>query len=105
MEVNRKIHLILVIVVTLGIILFAVLATLSNNAFAQTLHNQTLYESANKTSGSHEIPQIAVGKSPRAIAFDSTEETIYVANLDSNTVSVISTENNTKIKDIPEIYP
>ena len=50
-------------------------------------------------------PQIAVGKSPRAIAFDSTEETIYVANLDSNTVSVISTENNTKIKDIPEIYP
>jgi len=28
-------------------------------------------------------------------------EYLYVANRDSNTVYVISTENNTKIKDIP----
>jgi YVTN family beta-propeller protein len=66
------------------------------------LHNRTVYEAVKQTSGLQETPQVDVGDLPSAIAVDSTSNSVYVANSDSDTVSVISGENNTKIgEDIP----
>lgn len=72
-----------------------------NDIAAQTLHNQTLGEIVNQINPT-DTPGIAVGTSPNYIAINSFPPgTLYVANSDSNTISVISTENNTKVKDIP----
>ena len=81
---------------------FVTVAAFSNNAYAQEeLHQKTLYEIANHTS-SHEIPSIPVGKGPSAIGVNLNTNTIYVANKEDNTVSVIDGKNNSKIgKDIP----
>jgi len=46
------------------------------------------------------LATITVGTSPRAIAFDSANNRMYVANYDSYDVSVISTATNTVIKTI-----
>ena len=84
----------------------ALIAISSNNATAQgTLHDKTLYEVVRQTPAAlNESAHIDVGDNPRAI--DVSGNTVYVANTGSNklepsTVSVISAENNTKIKDIP----
>jgi YVTN family beta-propeller protein len=53
-----------------------------------------------QTSGLYENAQIHVGKSPGTIGIDRFSGMVYVANEDSNTVSVISGWNNTKIGDI-----
>ena len=73
----------------------------SNNAFAQFLHNQTLYEVLKQTPELGEPSHIDVGISPLDIDVSGNTGIVYVANSDSDTVSVISAENNTKIKDIP----
>jgi YVTN family beta-propeller protein len=75
----------------------------SDIAFAQTLHNKTLYEMV-KQKPLTEIFQLGIGegKSPNAIAIDGTTNTAYVANGLSDSVSVISTEDNIIIgEDIP----
>lgn len=72
----------------------------NNNVFAQNLHNRTLEEIAKQTSGFDKIAVIDVGNSPTDIDENDYIHTAYVANSGSNTVSVISIENNTKIKDI-----
>src|SRR5688500_2525746 len=89
--------------------LLLVVDILSNNVFAQFLHDRTLYEVVNQTAGLNKTPQIDVDGSPRTIVADEDDvyepmspvNNVYVANSESNTVSVISIENNTKIKDIP----
>src|SRR5215211_1208334 len=84
---------------------------LSNNAFAQKLHDRTLDERLKQSPVLERNSQIDVGDSPVAVAvadtfigglgFGINTNTVYVANSFSDTVSVISGENNTKIKDIP----
>jgi YVTN family beta-propeller protein len=71
-----------------------VVILLSNNAFAQTLHNRTLYEVVNQTSELEKNSQIDVGKSPSAIAVDEFTNTVYVANFGPNSVSVIDAVTN-----------
>src|SRR5215203_5030758 len=82
-----------------------VVILLSNNAFAQTpqtLHDRTLYEVVKQTPESEINSQIDVGAGPIAIAINPFTNTVYVANDDSNSTSVISGENNTKVgEDVP----
>ena len=75
---------------------FVIILT-NNNAFAQPLHEKTLYRMVNEPLNSEINSQIDVGDRPTVIAFNSNTETIYVVNAGSDTVSVISGENNTKI--------
>jgi YVTN family beta-propeller protein len=98
-QIDDKICRICVFLLILKIMILAPVVIVSNNAFAQTLHDQTLYEVVKQRPGLDENAQIDVGKTP----VDTVRflDTVYVANAHSNTVSVISTENNTKIKDIP----
>jgi YVTN family beta-propeller protein len=85
----------------LGImILTLVVPSLSNNVFAQPLHNRTLYEVVKQTSGLNENSRVVVGDDPVAVGIHSSLDTIYVVNSGSNSVSVISALNDTKIKDI-----
>jgi YVTN family beta-propeller protein len=64
------------------------------------LHEKTLYEITKYTP--KENAYISVGTLPSAIDVNSYTNTIYVANLGDNTVSVIDGNTNTKIgKDIP----
>jgi YVTN family beta-propeller protein len=73
------------------------LVTFPNVAYAQTLHERTLYELAKQTSGLHDTAQIDLGHPPQSIAVDEDTNTVYVANEFSNSVSVISGENHTRI--------
>ncbi|MGH9980320.1 MAG: YncE family protein, partial [Nitrososphaeraceae archaeon] len=73
----------------------------SNNVFAQTLHNRTLYEIVKLDSQLYENPQIEVGIEPKDIEIHERTNKVYVANRGSDSVSVISGDSNTKIKDIP----
>jgi YVTN family beta-propeller protein len=85
----------------LVIFIFALVNISPYDIAAQTLHNQTLGEIVSQINPT-DTPGIAVGTSPKYIAINSfLPGTLYVANSDSNSISVISTENNTKIKDIP----
>ena len=91
MQSDNKIQGILVFLMILQImgLVFAVIL-LSNNAFAQTLHNRTLYEVVNQTElESEKSSQINVGSSPTAIAINNFTNTVYIANSGSNSVSVI----------------
>jgi YVTN family beta-propeller protein len=121
-QYTKKTHrMMMTFLMLFGIVMSGVIVViLSHNAFAQSLeymynqtgqplelmYNQTLYERIKETSGVHHSAQIGVGDSPQAITastpYRSTGvvSTVYVANSDSDTVSVISTVNNTKIKDI-----
>jgi YVTN family beta-propeller protein len=85
------------------IIILSLVIVLSNNSvFAQSLHNKTLYEIIKQNSNLNEISQIDVGKSPSDIAINYNTNIAYVVNSDSDSISIISLENNTKIgKDIP----
>jgi YVTN family beta-propeller protein len=104
-----KIHTTSIFLAILQIMMtLAPVIILSNDAFAQiqTLHNRTLYEVVKQTSGSDENSHIDVGDTPWAMElvedFDLFLDTLYVVNVDSDSVSVISAENNTKIgEDIP----
>lgn len=49
----------------------------------------------------NDVKNIEVGSKPIHIFGDLTSNRIYVANENSNTVSVVDTSNNTVIKDIP----
>jgi YVTN family beta-propeller protein len=67
----------------------------------KTLHAHTLDSIVNQTNVVKTSPQIKVGHSPESIVFVSQTNTIYVANSDSDSVSVIDGIKNMKIKDIP----
>src|SRR5574341_1226626 len=62
------------------------------------LHQKTLYEITKHSPDQN--PSIKVGKQPIAIAVDPFTDTVYVANFDDNSVSVISRLNNTEISRI-----
>jgi YVTN family beta-propeller protein len=51
--------------------------------------------------GDSVISSISVGIFPQALIFNPSNNNIYVANRDSETVSVIDSTNTTLIKDIP----
>ena len=106
MQSDDKIQATLVFLMILQIMGLAfVVILLSNNAFAQTpqtLHDRTLYEVVKQTPESEINSQIDVGAGPIAIAINPFTNTVYVANDDSNSTSVISGENNTKVgEDVP----
>jgi YVTN family beta-propeller protein len=96
-RVARELTFLMIFQITL-LVLFN---TLSNDAFAQpirrTLHDRTLYEAVNQSSGLDKIPHIDVGSFPEGLDVNENTDTVYVANALSDTVSVISGENNTKI--------
>ena len=105
MQSDDKIHGTYVFMMILQIIgLGLVVTLLSNNTFAQTLHDRTLYEVVKQTPELEKNSQIDVGKAPTSIDFNYLPflNTIYVANSLSNSVSVIIGSDNTKIgEDIP----
>jgi YVTN family beta-propeller protein len=74
-----------------------VVILLSNNAFAQTLHDRTLYEMVKQNPELEKNSQIDVGELPSAIDINYATNTVYVANSYSNSVSVINGSDNTKI--------
>ena len=74
-----------------------VVILLPNNAFAQTLHDRTLYEVVKQTPEVEKNSQIDVGELPSAIDINYATNTVYVANSYSNSVSVINGSDNTKI--------
>jgi YVTN family beta-propeller protein len=80
-----------------------IVVILSHNAFAQPerLYDQMLYEEVKQASSLGEPAHIDVGDAPVAIVDNVVTDTVYVVNSGSNTISVISALNNTKIKDIP----
>jgi YVTN family beta-propeller protein len=89
----QSIPFIIIIVTNVWIILF------SADVYSQEeqdLHEKTLYEII-KHSTSNSYPHIDVGKFPIAIAINHNTNTIYVANADDNTVSIINGTTNTKI--------
>jgi len=65
-QIDHKIHRILVFLTVSEIIMILALMVIlvSNNAFAQTVHDRTLYEIVKQTSTVNEGPQIYVGNSP-----------------------------------------
>lgn len=71
-----------------------VVILLSNNAFAQTLHNRTLYEMVKQNPELEKNSQIDVGELPSAIDINYATNTVYVANFVSNGVSVIGGATN-----------
>jgi YVTN family beta-propeller protein len=84
------------------IITSALVVMLSNDAFAQSLHDRTLYEVVKQTSGLYQVAQINVGRDPNAIGIDGFRDRVYVANTLDGSVSVIDETTNTKIgQDIP----
>jgi YVTN family beta-propeller protein len=100
-----KIQRTLVCLMLLEILILIYLVMLSNDVQAQSLNNRTLSEVANHSSGLGDNSLMDTGKYPVSISIagsdsNSNFDTIYVANLLSNSLSVISGENNTKIKDI-----
>ena len=85
MQINGNIHHIEVFLTILGIMILSFIVILSNNAFGQgTLHNHTIYEMVNQSSGLDENPQIDVGILPSAIRSEENLGKAYVANSDSN---------------------
>jgi YVTN family beta-propeller protein len=96
-EVQRR----LIFLIILNIIVVVSVVVLSDVTYAREileLHKKTLYEITKHTS-SKENPHITVGKVPSAISVNDITNTIYVANQEDNTVSVIDGKNNTKIGD------
>lgn len=77
-------------------VLALIVVLLPTNAFAQiqTLHNQTLHKLAKQTSSLQQNPQIGVGKAPKAIGINQNTSTVYVANRDSDSVSIIDSTAN-----------
>ena len=67
-------------------------------AVIETLHNQTL-DSITRKNVFIANSQINVGDDPEKIAI-GPKNTLYVANLRSDTLSIISTSKNTKTTDI-----
>lgn len=80
-------------------LLVFVVVFLSKNAFAQTLNDRTLEVITKQPLELDTNAHIDVGKYPIDIAIN--ENFVYIVNRDSHSVSVISAENKTKIKDIP----
>jgi YVTN family beta-propeller protein len=87
------------------IMMILALVIFSNVAYAQTLHERTLYELVKQTSGLHDNAQIDLSHPPQSIAVDEDTNTVYVAHhgsSDTSVISVISGENETRIvEDIP----
>ena len=98
-EIRKQLIIIFPLMLTGLIILSAVLLFTKNiNAWVTPdLHQKTIYELANHTSANQSFG-IEIGQHP--VSLYMTEDTVYVANLGDNTVSVIDINNNTKIKDI-----
>jgi YVTN family beta-propeller protein len=95
-KIQRLIFLIILIIIVL--VSVVVLSNLTYAQENQELHQKTLYEITKNTSPKQN-PHITVGKSPSAIGVNLDTNTIYVANCDDNTVSVIDGKNKTKIGD------
>jgi YVTN family beta-propeller protein len=94
-QINDKIHRLCVFLMIWEITILAVVVMLSNNAFAGTLNNQTLYEAVKQTSGSEKNSQINVGgDSPTAVGVNQETSTVYVANEGSDGISVIDSIAN-----------
>jgi YVTN family beta-propeller protein len=81
------------------LIIVSLICVLPCSINAQTLHDKTL-EVLVKQKISQNTSQVSVGESPKFIAI-GPKNTVYVVNTDSDTVSVISISNNTKVNDIP----
>ncbi len=103
-QIDDTSRLLSVLLTLLVIVTFAFVIILTNNAFAfaLSLHNKTLYDMVNQTLDSAISSKIDVGDGPVAIDINYSTDTIYVVNSGSDTVSVISAENNAKVgEDIP----
>jgi YVTN family beta-propeller protein len=74
------------------------ITSLVQSVLAQALHDKTLDTLSSSNQQGTLSPEIKTGKQP--IFMTRGVDYLYVANYDSGTVSIISIENNTKIKDI-----
>jgi hypothetical protein len=88
------------------VIIFGILAPVIAIIFPQyvsaTLNNQTLEEIVKQKDVPDIIPQIDTSSRPEYmfLEFFPDTNTMYVSEPDSEAISIISTENNTKIKEI-----
>ncbi len=75
----------------------------NSNVTAQEINQENLNQITNKPSKLDNNYQIPVGDEPVVIksGYIVNEDKLYVANYMTGIISVISTENDTKIKDIP----
>ena len=83
-ETKRILFLIMI-----GFILSTSLFVLFDSVYAQTLHDRILDEIVKQTSGFDDISSISMRESPSYMGIDATDNKIYVANSDSDSVSVI----------------
>ena len=92
----------LVSLMLLIIVTFALIILTNIVSAQQILHTKTLGEITKQTSSLDKRAQVIVGNSPIAIAIDGFTNTVYVVNIESDSVSVISGKKHTKIgEDIP----
>jgi YVTN family beta-propeller protein len=97
-KISRKLLFLMILEIITILVLIVIL--LSNNAFVQqTLHDKRLSEVVKQTSRFQEGSQIDVGDSPSEIGVNVVEDTVYVVKYGPDILSVISGENNRKIKD------
>ena len=91
------IHSVLLSAVIFGVLIAIFTMVFPRNIIAQTLHDQSLGEII-KQEVPKSIPQIDTDI--EAGEMEINGDRLYVSNSEPGTISVISTENNTKIKDI-----
>ena len=73
---------------------------ITSNAYSQTLHDKTLDEMINQPLDSKTNSKIDVGKYPVAININEDNNTIYVANSGSKSITVVDGDTNTQLEDI-----
>jgi hypothetical protein len=87
----------------LGISVMMLTSALPYNAVAsveQSLHNQTLEEIVRQKDVPVIIPQVDTNSRPEYMELFPDTNSMYVSEPDSKAISIISTKNHTKIKDI-----
>jgi YVTN family beta-propeller protein len=83
-KLEKKYHIYLIIIIVL--VIYTSVIVLPYNAVGKTLHSLEIESNSNEQN----VPSFNVGRSPEGIAVDDYEGKIaYVANTDSNTVSII----------------
>jgi len=85
-KIEKNYHIYLIIII--AVVIYTSIIALPHNAVGKTLHDLEI----ESKSIVENVPGINVGKNPISIALDDYHNIAYVANQDSNTVSIINGE-------------
>jgi YVTN family beta-propeller protein len=83
-KIEKKYHIYLIIII--AVVIYTSIIALPHNAVGKTLHDLEI----ESKSIVENVPGINVGRNPISIALDDYHNIAYVANQDSNTVSIIN---------------